>query len=314
MIYTSLDQIKSNRVFSALTGLKRDEFEKLLVIFSEHLKSYKLSEYETGKRKRKDGGGSKGVLDTDDKKLFFILHYMKNYPTFDTLGFYFDMDGGNAHEHVNTLLPLVEAALEKMNAMPLRTLENPSVLEKLVKNERIIADATERRCVRPSNGALQKDRYSGKRRCCTLKNTTISKINRQIVYLGKTHSGSIHDYKLLKKELDPSLSWFKNCICYVDLGYQGIQKDYAFPENILIPHKKPRKSKNNPNPTLTDKQKAENKALSKVRIFVEHAIGGMKNFHCLSERCRNHNDIFTDKIIGVAAGLWNMKLLLKSEA
>ena len=40
----------------------------------------------------------------------------------------------------------------------------------------------------------------------------------------------------------------------VDLGYQGILKDYNG-DDIQIPFKKPRKSKNNPNPTLTVEEK-----------------------------------------------------------
>ncbi len=77
---------------------------------------------------------------------------------------------------------------------------------------------------------------------------------------------------------------------------------------IAIPIKKPRKSKGNPNPQLTDEQKAANKAVSQVRIFVEHAIGGLKRYNILVQRFRNHKENFEDDVIGIAAGLWNFAL------
>ena len=75
-----------------------------------------------------------------------------------------------------------------------------------------------------------------------------------------------------------------------------------------IPTKKPRKSKKNPSPELSVEQKAENKAFSQVRIFVEHAIGGMKRYNILVHAFRNRIEHFEDDVIGVCAGLWNLVL------
>ncbi|GBC59256.1 hypothetical protein DENIS_0192 [Desulfonema ishimotonii] len=47
---------------------------------------------------------------------------------------------------------------------------------------------------------------------------------------------------MLKKEFPPDLPWFEGINALLDLGYQGIQTDYAG-DGIRIPHKKPRKSK-----------------------------------------------------------------------
>lgn len=101
-----------------------------------------------------------------------------------------------------------------------------------------------------------------------MKNTVIITALKQILFLGKTVDGSIHDYKLLKYELDVTRDWFKRTKVYVDLGYSGMQKDYLSSSSIFMPHKKPRKSKNNPKPSLTKQQKEENKILSKTRVFV----------------------------------------------
>lgn len=125
--------------------------------------------------------------------------------------------------------------------------------------------------------------------------------------LGETVPGSQHDYSLLKTELDPKIDWFNSTEVSVDLGYQGIQTDYASPEQIHIPHKKPRKSKKNPDPQLTRQQKRENRQIGRVRVLVEHAIGGMKIFRVLTIRLRNHLKHLADDFILVAAGLWNLK-------
>jgi hypothetical protein len=128
-----------------------------------------------------------------------------------------------------------------------------------------------------------------------------------IVFLGRTFSGHNHDYSMLKQEFPPEIDWFRGIHVRVDLGYQGIQSDYQS-EQIDIPHKKPRKSQKNQNPELSADQKAVNKALSQVRIVVEHAIGGMKRYNILVHDFRNRKENFEDDVIGVCAGLWNLVL------
>lgn len=137
-------------------------------------------------------------------------------------------------------------------------------------------------------------------------------MDKKIIFPGQTHDGSIHDYTLLKNELAPDVAWFEKINVSVDLGYKGIKKEYSFSENINIPHKKPGKSKNNPNPSLTKKQKNENRTLSKHRVVVEHAIGGMKRFQSMVIRFRNHVDIIADQIACISAGLWNLKLSMNT--
>jgi hypothetical protein len=131
--------------------------------------------------------------------------------------------------------------------------------------------------------------------------------DKWIVFLGRTFSGHHHDYSMLKQELPPDLDWFGDLEVWVDLGYQGIQSDYEG-EMIEIPHKRPRKSKTNPDSKLTVEQRAENRAVSQIRIFIEHAIGGMKRFGILVQRFRNRKENFEDDTVGICAGLWNLNL------
>lgn len=128
-----------------------------------------------------------------------------------------------------------------------------------------------------------------------------------ILFLGRTFTGHHHDYKMLKAELPPEFDWFTGLNVRVDLGYLGIQTDYGDAQ-IERPHKKPRKSKQHPDTCLTDVQKAENKALSQLRIFIEHAIGGMKRYNILVDRFRNHRENFQDDVIALSAALWNFSL------
>lgn len=135
----------------------------------------------------------------------------------------------------------------------------------------------------------------------------MSTLDKAIFFLGGTFSGRMHDYTMLKEEFPPEKAWFQFVEVLADLGYQGIVSDYIG-ENIRIPHKKPRKSKKNPNPSLSDEQKRENRALSRIRILVENAICGLKRYNILVHRFRNHRKNFDDDAVGIAAALWNFNL------
>ena len=128
-----------------------------------------------------------------------------------------------------------------------------------------------------------------------------------IVFLGRTLSGHHHDYTMLKHELPPEVDWFADLQVRVDLGYLGIKSAYRG-DQIDLPTKKPRKSQKNPNPQLSEEHRTANTALSRVRIFIEHAIGGMKRYNILAHAFRNRIEHFEDDVIGVCAGLWNLVL------
>ncbi len=68
-----------------------------------------------------------------------------------------------------------------------------------------------------------------------------------------------------------------------------------------------------PKPELSEEKKSENQALSRVRILVENAIGGMKRYNILNHLFRNRKENFVDDVIALCAGLWNMILPNKTE-
>jgi hypothetical protein len=131
--------------------------------------------------------------------------------------------------------------------------------------------------------------------------------DKLMVFLGRTFSGHHHDYLMLKHALPPALDWFADLHVRVDRGYRGMQADYRG-DQLDIPTKKPRKSQKNPNPPLSEEQRAAHTALSRVRIFIAHAIGGMKRDNILVHTFRNRIEHFEDDVIGVCAGLWNLVL------
>lgn len=132
---------------------------------------------------------------------------------------------------------------------------------------------------------------------------------KYIYFLGKTvRAGRTVDFTLLKSDLSATYFAATKRIIWVDLGYLGIAK-WLPNQLILMPHKRPRKSKANPTPELTPKQKAYNKVVGKHRVLVEHALAGLKRYAILVNKFRNKKLEFADEMIELAAGLWNFKVL-----
>jgi len=114
---------------------------------------------------------------------------------------------------------------------------------------------------------------------------------------------------MIKAEFDPKkANWFRNKKVWIDLGYLGFDKDYSVSE-LQIPIKRPRrKKKTDPKVEFTEEQKVFNKTVSSKRIYVEHAIGGMKRYRFLSDRLRCRDAKFYSVVLAVCSGLWNFQL------
>jgi len=305
-------EIRDDRHWRSLTGLSETQFDQLLVTFTvvgqeaQH-ETYR-ADVAAGKRQRQLGGGAKGKLPTWADKLLFVLYYYKTYPTFDVLGTQFGLARSKAHTQLYKLSDLLYKTLVRLDMVPHREFKTPAELKAALGGlDQVIIDATERVYRRSQDDTTQREHYSGKHKRHTVKNTVLSTVDKFIVFLGRTFTGHNHDYSMLKAEFPPELDWFDELKVWVDLGYLGFQTDYADAE-LAIPVRKPRKSQANPDPHLTDAQKAHNKAVSQIRIFVEHAIGGLKRYNILVHRFRNLKVNFEDDVIGIAAGLWNFAL------
>ena len=76
----------------------------------------------------------------------------------------------------------------------------------------------------------------------------------------------------------------------------------------MIPHKKPYKSKNNPDPQLTPEQKQYNTAVGRVRVKVKNAIGGVKKCRIVKEIIRIYNADIRDRVLETCTALHNYRL------
>ncbi len=298
-----------------LTGLDKEKFLKLLEAFKKAFKEEEERAYEegkkSGKRQRKSGGGRKGKLPTMQDKLFFVLLYLKSYPTFVVLGAAFDMSRQKACKNIHKLLPILYKTLMSLGVMPDRKFSSPEELKEAMEDvEKILVDATERPHQRPKDQEKQKEMYSGKKKAHTGKNTILGTKEKVVIYVGGTVPGSNHDYGTFKKEFPIEEPWLEGQKVMGDSGYQGMDKDYEEGE-VEIPKKKPRKSKKNPKPELTKEEKARNREQSRERIKIEHSIGGIKRYHILINKFRNRVEGMFDNVMVICTGLWNFFLFEK---
>lgn len=295
----------NQRLMKALTGMPKEEFKQLSIAFGKESEKRKQSTYKKGIKKgtryRKPGGGKKGRLKTYEQKLFFILFYFKCYPTFDLLGFMFDLNRSNSLRNIQRATPILEQTLGRKLVLPKRQIRTPEELFSLFpKLHDIFVDGTERPMQRPKDKDKQKSNYSGKKKRHTRKNTIISDKNKRIVYLGPTAEGKKHDYSMFKDEIPMDIKSKKHNF-WMDLGYTGAENDYP-KINIVMPKKKPKGKE------LTENEKENNQIISGFRVNAEHAIGGIKRLRITTDVFRNKKDKFNDVAIMIACGLWNYHL------
>ena len=78
--------LTTDRTMKALTGLTRSAFHALVPAFDQALHEKAL--HRNPPRQRRPGGGGPATLKTAEAKLFFILIYVKCYPTLTSLRCY----------------------------------------------------------------------------------------------------------------------------------------------------------------------------------------------------------------------------------
>ncbi|MEB3701880.1 Transposase DDE domain protein [Candidatus Bealeia paramacronuclearis] len=289
--------LQNERLMLSLSGMKIAEFMTLLVSFEKVLQA----ELCNRDRERAVGAGRKGALRDVRSKLFYILFYLKVYPTYDLAGFVFGVDRSRCFHWTKRLLPLLEKTLGRHLVLPKRQIHSVEEFMALCPDVKdLFLDGTERPTQRPQRSKLQKKRYSGKKRCHTRKNSLIANERREILFLSPTKGGRMHDLTQIKKT--EILRYFPpGKSLWADKAFQSIHKWLNPSNTVMIPHKKP-KGKD-----LTRQQKQENKIISGIRIIVEHAINGIKRFASTAHIYRNRRGQ-DDQFIHLCAGLWNFHL------
>ena len=117
-----------------------------------------------------------------------------------------------------------------------------------------------------------------------------------IGFLSATYEGKAHDKNLA--ELEGDTLPHGSCL-YQDMGFQGFLLTGI---TIVQPKKKPRGGE------LTPLAKATNRAISSIRIRIEHAIGGVKRYRMVKDKIRRLKDGIRDTIMETCCGLHNFRL------
>lgn len=280
--------------------MTREEFARLLPTFTRAYTEAIAAEQAQTVRRRRPGGGRRGQLPLDAEKLLFILVYVRQYPVQELQGLLFGLGQSQASAWVLRLFPVLQAALGRALALPARRTATLEELTAHCPDLVFLLDATERPIPRPQDPDRQTACYSGKKKRHTLKNTIVAApTGRKIVFVGDTTPGSRHDKRLAEDDAPPFPSGSQ---VPSDSGYQGLTVEGVA---IITPMKKPRGG------TLTPQEQAVNTCLSRHRIPVEHAIGGMKVARIVRDPFRNRAAGLADTAIVVAAGLYNFKCNLR---
>lgn len=285
-----------------LTGVTIAEFEQLLDKFQSSWNMYEAELAKDPQRKRKFGGGRHPVLENLEDKLLFVLVYVRMYPLLFLQGIMFGIEEGNTCIWVHRLLPLLDSALGFVHKKPARKHRGRNLEELLqdfpeLKELGILGDGVERPVRRPKDDEKQKKRYSGKKKRHTRKNIILTNPNTtEVVFLGATQDGTMHDKKALDKE---ELTTDIPVTLGVDLGFEGLEIGNV---RVALPWKKPKGKE------LTELQKQQNTCFARRRIKVEHAIAGIKRNRSVQDIYRNIKEGTDDIFMTIACGLHNLRV------
>lgn len=222
LTYENLKEKK--REFLAATGLRVEEFQKLLPAFeSAYKKLYPSNQTLEGKpRQRGQGAGAKGLLNTFADRLLFILVYHKTNPLQTMHGLQFGLSQPQTNYWIHHLLPVLQLALADSGFKPERDASRVAIHELTLESAPDLAiDGSERRRQRPKNDESQKEHYSGKKKAHTDKNLLlVNEETGKVVYLGPTCPGKTHDKKMADRS---QINYPSNATLDKDSGFQGYE-------------------------------------------------------------------------------------------
>lgn len=290
-------------VIRSLTGLDASDFASL---FADFEAAHVLRRREAHPHRQRAVGAGRPASCSLQTQLLMTLLWLRVYPTFALLGFFFGLAESSAWRTVQEVLLTLEGlsqfAFEKP-AKERRALRTVAAVMDAFPDVALVIDAKEQRIRRPTSDKdnnVQKPYYSGKKKAHTLKSQIAVRPDGTIGALSQSvPGGANHDLTLLResKLLD---NLVEGEASMMDKGYDGIAKDY--PQKILyLPHKARR------NHPLTDAQKAYNAHLSSYRIVVEHTNAQLNQYQALSQVWRNQRERHT-RVVRVVGGLVNRRL------
>ncbi len=124
-----------------------------------------------------------------------------------------------------------------------------------------------------------------------LKNLLLINATLRIVFLSETSPGSVHDKRMADTTPYPLPAGSQ---LLQDLGFQGFTLEGV---EILQPTKKPRGKE------LTPIQKADNRAIARRRVRIEHVNSSVKRCRMLKETIRMWKDGMRDMVMEIGCAL-----------
>lgn len=227
----------------------------------------------------------------DERKLEFILSYLKENPNQAYHGHLWGLSQAKVSEWVHFLSPVLEEALEKMGVMPQT---GTCYQHQDIDSSYLLMDVTERKVPRRTDHEAQEEEYSGKKKCHTLKNLVIANPEGYVHFLSPSYEGTMHDKALWDELVVEPME--QNML--VDLGFLGI--DHTHP-NAIMPFKKSKKK------PLTDSQKEINAVIGRLRVVIEHVFAGIKILKIIRDKIRLKSYDSRDRVMRIATALHNLR-------
>jgi IS5 family transposase len=287
---------KQPRVFKSLTGVTVTEFDRLYAKVQPIWLENEIKRLSRRKRKRAIGGGRDYTLELKER-LLMTLVWLKLYLTVSALGFFFGVSDSTISRNTRNILPVLRQLGDDTLGWsePPKRGQGKSIDQALQEYPDLLAivDATEQRVRRSSDARIQREHYSGKKKCHTRKTQIIVNEKGQIRDVSISTPGRVHDLEHFRQS-DASQRIPKQVGVAGDAGYQGLHEE--LPDHSVGTAHKARR-----NHPLTEDEKAINREFSSMRIIVENTICELKHFRVLSERFRHMVERYDETFRAVVA-------------
>lgn len=295
--------------FRSLTGMTPDDFDALLTAFrnAQARRQRRSRTTRTGQPRRRAAGAGHPHDHDDRHRLLMALIWLRVYPTYELLGFFFDLHKRNAQLNVRDVL----ATLDTLDDFPFdrpgrdrKKLHSVTEVMAAFPAVRVVIDSKEQRVNRPTGYDAQKPYYSGKKKAHTVKTQGVVDPCGRIESVGDSvPGGANHDLPLLcGSGILEQLA--EGEAAMVDKGYVGV-KNYYPDVPVVIPFKAGR------NHPLTEEQKAYNREVARYRIVVEHTMAQLNRFTVLRQVFRGQQRVRHGEVVRVVARLVNRRLRVK---
>jgi hypothetical protein len=291
---------KHPSVFRHLTGLTVPAFDALAADVVPAVEAAHRTSLDRPDRERAVGAGGAFGLATADQVLLAVI-WLRQYPTQEVLGFLFGVSDSTALRAVRRCLPVLDRAGRDTMRMPDPGSGRRKKLPALLADTpglAVVIDTFEQRTHRPKR--RQRAYYSGKKKAHTLKSQVgVDEESGRVVDVSDSVPGPWADIKLLKKSR--LLKRLPDGVGGIgDLAYVGIAD--LHPGGLgAAPRRKPRGQDRPP------EDRRYNRAFSRRRIVVEHAIGRLRRFRAVAHVNRHPRGGHAARVRAVA-GLVNRML------